>query len=386
MNSTTINFKLFRHKWKIISLTLIGLGGAIYFYFTNTPPWQSEAKILIRYVADREKMQPDQSGTRIMSPDIGHNVIYSEMEILTSFDLAAEVATNIGPEKILAKLGGGNSPIAAAAVIEGGLRVDVWTNSSVVHVFFRHPDPNIVQPVLTQLINVYLEKHALVHSDVGASDDFLMAQISQLTQQLQDTDDNLRFTKTNAGIVSVEDSQKFYSSELSTVQQEIFQLEEQLDENQVQAQALKSAGQLNLLSTNNSTQLGTNNAVPWSSIPTRLRFLNFKKSELQADAANLEVTANKISGLERQKQMYEANLEYWQKEQQQKRLAVEMGSEGVANIQRIQHPSPPYKDFRKFYKTIWLMIFGGLVFGLIWAFISECCLYFSVKRAVNIKI
>jgi hypothetical protein len=170
------------------------------------------------------------------------------------------------------------------------------------------------------------------------------------------------------------------------VQQEIFQLEEQLDENQVQAQALKSAGQLNLLSTNNSTQLGTNNAVPWSSIPTRLRFLNFKKSELQADAANLEVTANKISGLERQKQMYEANLEYWQKEQQQKRLAVEMGSEGVANIQRIQHPSPPYKDFRKFYKTIWLMIFGGLVFGLIWAFISECCLYFSVKRAVNIKI
>jgi uncharacterized protein involved in exopolysaccharide biosynthesis len=205
MNSTTINFKLFRHKWKIISLTLIGLGGAIYFYFTNTPPWQSEAKILIRYVADREKMQPDQSGTRIMSPDIGHNVIYSEMEILTSFDLAAEVATNIGPEKILAKLGGGNSPIAAAAVIEGGLRVDVWTNSSVVHVFFRHPDPNIVQPVLTQLINVYLEKHALVHSDVGASDDFLMAQISQLTQQLQDTDDNLRFTKTNAGIVSVVD-------------------------------------------------------------------------------------------------------------------------------------------------------------------------------------
>src|ERR1035437_8809333 len=106
-----IFFVVFRHKWKIIILTLIGLAAAAAYYFTRQPLYQSQAKIFIRYISDSHPLNPLDNNSRVTSLiDQGQNVMNSEMEILTSLDLAAKVATNFGPNKILAKLGGGSNP------------------------------------------------------------------------------------------------------------------------------------------------------------------------------------------------------------------------------------------------------------------------------------
>src|SRR5438445_205325 len=70
--------------------------------------------------------------------ELGENIINSELEILTSLDLAQEVVTkqDIGPEKILAKAGGGADPQRAAALIRKGLIVDVPKRSSVIRLVF----------------------------------------------------------------------------------------------------------------------------------------------------------------------------------------------------------------------------------------------------------
>jgi len=57
----------------------------------------------------------------------------------------------------------------------------------------------------------------------------------------------------------------------------------------------------------------------------------------------------------------------------------------VSNINRIQQPSPPYKDFAAFYKKVCLLIFGGLGAGLAWAFLIEFFLDHSVKRAGEVE-
>src|ERR1017187_9673330 len=107
-----------RHKWKIIILSLTGLLAAAIFYFSHQPPCQSEAKIFIRYITDSHALNPSDSNSRVTSLiDLNQDVMNSEMAILMSYDLAAKVATNFGPAKILAKLGGGSDAAAAACAV-----------------------------------------------------------------------------------------------------------------------------------------------------------------------------------------------------------------------------------------------------------------------------
>ena len=80
-----IYFVVFRHKWKIIILTLLGLAAATYFYFTRQPLYQSEAEIFIKYVTDSHALNPSDSNSHVTSLiDLNQNVINSEMAILMS--------------------------------------------------------------------------------------------------------------------------------------------------------------------------------------------------------------------------------------------------------------------------------------------------------------
>jgi polysaccharide biosynthesis transport protein len=50
MNVGDIYYVVFRHKWKIILLSLAGIAAATAVYFHNPPPYQSQAELLIQYV------------------------------------------------------------------------------------------------------------------------------------------------------------------------------------------------------------------------------------------------------------------------------------------------------------------------------------------------
>src|ERR1035441_5139243 len=237
-----IYFVVFRHKWKIIILTLLGLAAATFFYFTRQPLYQSEAEIFIRYVTDSHDLNPSENNSRVTSLiDLNQNVINSEMAILMSYDLAAKVATNFGPEKILAKLGGGSNPTAAASAVKGHLKVENMKDSSVIFVTFRHPDPDLVQPVLSEIITDYQNKHALVHRSIGMSDETLQEKTTQLRLEIRQTEDLLRQAKTNAGIISIADTEKSYSEEMMRINRELFQAKASLAEHSVRLQQLTNA-------------------------------------------------------------------------------------------------------------------------------------------------
>ena len=172
---------------------------------------------------------------------MNQNVMNSEMAILTSFDLAAKVATNFGPDKILAKLGGGSSATAAASAVQAHLKVESMKDSSVIYVIFRHPDPDLVQPVLSEIISDYLDKHTKVHSAIGMSDDLLDERITQLRLEIAQTEDLLRIEKTNAGIISVADTEKSYSEEMARIHDELLQARASLFEHQTSLKELAVA-------------------------------------------------------------------------------------------------------------------------------------------------
>ena len=152
------------------------------------------------------------------------------MQILTSLDLARQVAETIGPEKILAKAGGGKDVNVAAALVRRNLVVDVPPHSSVIRVVFQHPDPTVVRPVLTAIIDAYLKKHAEIHEAVGIVGDFLTQETDQLRSRLVQTEDELRKAKDKAGIISLEDSQKANIDQIARIREEILSAEAELAE------------------------------------------------------------------------------------------------------------------------------------------------------------
>jgi uncharacterized protein involved in exopolysaccharide biosynthesis/Mrp family chromosome partitioning ATPase len=227
-----IYFVLFRHKWKIILSAAAGILAAVAALVVNRPLYQSEAKLFIRYILESKSPTPDFMDSRIKSTDTGANIINSEIEILTSLDLAQQVVDTIGAEKILAKAGGGKDRNQAATLVKEGLSVEVPYKSSVIRIVFQHPDPEVVQPVLNEVIDDYFKKHAEIHRAAGTSDDFLTQETDQLRSKLAQTEQELRKAKNKAGVISLDDSRKAYTEQIAKIRQEIFDAEAQLAERQ----------------------------------------------------------------------------------------------------------------------------------------------------------
>src|SRR5436189_4728408 len=102
INLSDILFALFKRKWTIILCALVGIIAAATFYFLYPPVYESQAKLLVRYVLERSAVDPiEAEKAATASNDTTDKVIGAEMEILTSWDLAVEVAQAIGPKRLL---------------------------------------------------------------------------------------------------------------------------------------------------------------------------------------------------------------------------------------------------------------------------------------------
>lgn len=251
-------YVIFRHKWKIIILSLLSIGGAIALPFVRPAPYESEAKLYIRYVV--ESSSPGQVGdnsSKIRSPDMrGDSILNTEIEILTSMDLAQEVAGAIGPDKVLAKLGGGADPLKAAVVIQRRISAAVPLHTSVICLSFKHPDARIVQPVLRSLIDVYFKKHAQIHA-VGAFDEFLTQETDVRRTQVAQTEEELRKAKSKAGIISLDGTKATYSAELARLQEQLFDTQAELADHQAALGEMRKSLQENLWAPTNEASTAT---------------------------------------------------------------------------------------------------------------------------------
>jgi uncharacterized protein involved in exopolysaccharide biosynthesis/Mrp family chromosome partitioning ATPase len=452
-----IYFVLFRHKWKIIFLSAAGIATGVAYYLLNPPPFQSEAELLVRYVLDSRSPNPASNDTAMTSPTGPEDsIINSEIKILTSFDIAEQVAKDVGPEKILARLGGGSDPIKAATVIKNNLFVEAPDNGSVIDIIFRNPNPAVVQPVLQEIISAYLDKHLEVHQSVGKSDDFLTEETAQLSSQITQTENELLAVKTNAGIISIEIAEKSYAEQIARIHEELLQAEADLAEHQV---ALKSgmAGTAPGIEASSDTQEEYQNIcahldflksrqndyltqqgfteenklvvetrgqiaetgklkanleekypslagsyIPASNLTAqpsssaggmeglvspqlKINVLKQELNQLQAEAANVDEAESKISDLQRKKQVQEGNYQYFATSLEQSRINETLGSGRVSNINLIQTPTPPFKDRSQKLKTMLMMMVGGILGGVAWAFLIEFYFDTSVKRSIEVE-
>src|SRR5262249_28611979 len=155
-----IYYILFRRKWIIIACSLLGIGAAAAVFAIKPPRYRSEAKLYIRYVVESKSLNPpgNNSDAKLLNEQEA-SILNAELEFLQSLDVAKLVVSNLGPARILTKLGGGSNYDRAVGVVSGYMDVLPPGRSSVISITYEHPDPDVAKEVLNQIIAAYIWKH-----------------------------------------------------------------------------------------------------------------------------------------------------------------------------------------------------------------------------------
>lgn len=234
-------YVVFKHKWKIALLTLLGLGAAAgYAYKTlNKPSYESVAKLMVQYVVERSSIDPEAEGQMM-----GGGML-TEMEILTSDDTAVEVARKVGPERLVSTEGGEAATAQQAAVgILKALQVDSpeasRQQSNILHISYRSHDPELCVEVLQRLIETYFTRHLELHRSTEAFDQ-VAKQADQSLAALRQTEAEINRLKEQSGVLTVEATMAEFEARRQAIRQSYQEVEAQVAEQRAKVASLETS-------------------------------------------------------------------------------------------------------------------------------------------------
>jgi polysaccharide biosynthesis transport protein len=443
-------FTVFRHKWLILAFVCLGVAGAVAVRFVRPPLYVSKARLMVHFVLNtREAPSTTPDGPHAQTLDAGaQSILNAEIDILTSLDVAAKVADIIGPEKILAKKGGGADRMAAAGVICSGIEV-APPKSSILSISFKHPDREIVQPALEALLQAYMLKHRDVRL---MPDDYLLQQRDELRTKLARTEEQLKSLKLNAKMPFPEEASRSFQRQIAKVQDELLDAQRELLERKalegdkpdgavgetggietsMPAETLSSYSftttrleelkrqQNDLLLQYKEahplvqnvrerikrlqdqktglerehpslatllvggTHLGTN-TVGIGVLKARVAALSTLLSNVQAQASQVMDLEPKMAELERLRTEQQKTYESVLNRLEQQQRDESVVAGKVINMSKVQSPTPPGLDYKKMMKLVGAVLLGCVGLGLGLAFLIDLFLDRSLKRISEVE-
>jgi len=320
LNLRNILFAIFKWKRIILGFALLGIVAAAGIYFFYPAVYESDARLLVRYVLERSGVDPvdaisgqgGKSGTGITSD----GVIAAEVSIITSWDLSVQVAEALGPNRVLPNV---KAPtvLGAAAAINSGLSTTTAKGSNIIGVSYQNQKPEVATAVLNELVSRYFTKHLEVHRSAGAFD-FVSQQSDQIRARLNQTEDALKAMKAKAGVMSLKDSMDSLGAQSSHLEDAIRAEENDLAEEQAKVKQIERGGlPVDLNETDNAknnppappTQASTKDTGDYQALVTNLTKLRETELEMSAKYTpeNVLVKMNQahINDLENQKRNLE---------------------------------------------------------------------------------
>jgi succinoglycan biosynthesis transport protein ExoP len=243
LSLNNILFAIFKRKRTIIGFALFGFiaAAAVYLFFPKV--YESDARLLVRYVLERSGVDPvdAMSGSAKGGTGITNDgVIGAEVSIITSWDLSVQVAEALGPNRVLPDA---KAPtvVGAAAAINSGLATTTAKGSNIIGVSYQNPKPEVATAVLNELVSRYFTKHLEVHRSAGAFD-FVSQQSDQIRARLNQTEDALKALKTKAGVMSLQDSMASLNAQSSHMEDQLRAAENDLAEEQAKVKQIERGG------------------------------------------------------------------------------------------------------------------------------------------------
>jgi uncharacterized protein involved in exopolysaccharide biosynthesis len=305
LNPYEILFVLFRHKWKILVCAATGILAALAAYLILPPIYQSEAKLLVRYVVDRSAIDGLDSQIKTPNPQTD-TLMNSEVEILLSSDLAREVAQELGTERLMPGAGAKATIEDATQIIYHGLDISVVKGTNIISISFKSNNSKLPMPILQELVKLYFDKHLEIHRSVGAFD-FVAKETADLLNQLNQTEAELKDLKTRAGVISLAESRAALATELGKSQTELDSTEGELASQQALVKDLEKS-----LAVTDASQPDASARPPSGDVVQKYQSLVNRLTQLQQQETELlsrytpenrlvKVKEGQIAGLEKQR-------------------------------------------------------------------------------------
>jgi uncharacterized protein involved in exopolysaccharide biosynthesis len=213
-------FILFRHKWKIFLCATAGIAAAVAVYLLLPPLYESQAKLLVRYVVERSTV--DALDNSVKTPGSENmNLIKSEVEILTSLDLVMQVAEAVGVERLLRGSSVKDMKAEAVRSILRNLHVTAVSETNIISLSYKNTDPELAVQVLKELVSRYFDKHLEVHRSATGAFDFVRKETDQLRARLNQTEKELEELEGQAGIISPAETTATLNAELAKGEEEL---------------------------------------------------------------------------------------------------------------------------------------------------------------------
>src|SRR6266480_6008300 len=399
-----IFFALFKRKGTIMVCAALGIIAAAAFYFLYPPSYESQAKLLVRYVLERSAVDPiEAEKAAIASNSEGDRVIGAEMEILTSWDLAMQVAEAIGPKRLLppstdlltkvAHAIGLKTPSAAATEGEAAssiiLNLKVISNkgSNIIFVSYKNHDLQMATLVLQELLSRYFVKHLEVHRSAGAFD-FVTQQTDQVRARLNQTEDALKSLRDKTGIVSLKDGSTALTAEAAKTQEALNAAEAELAEGKAlvkQTAENKSKKWKSQLSVPPTLLPPASQKARVAGIEAKVEALKSRLHDIQQRTKQLSELTPQIVELERKRELDEANYKYFAESLEKARIDEALDPSKMPNISAVQRPSPPILEIKRRYKITLALAGAGLALGLALALLRGLVLNRTVGRPLELE-
>jgi Mrp family chromosome partitioning ATPase/uncharacterized protein involved in exopolysaccharide biosynthesis len=261
----------------IAILSLLGIASSAAIFNLWPFPYSSEARLFIRYVSDTRTPSDIAGPANVKLPDSrGANIVNSELEILSSRDLALQVASNLGPRRVLGPAANSNNIEEAAGFIWAHLTNYVPKDCDVIILRFSAQDPEIVRPVLSGIIAAYKKKYAEIHLGTGASEEWLQTQTDESKTHLKETIDALQREKINLGITSIDDAKKNEAEFMAKTQEAKFEAQTELAQVRAAIAALRArlpGSEANTAAANAAAHSNAAPAAPTPDVQTKYQNL-----------------------------------------------------------------------------------------------------------------
>lgn len=386
-----ILFALFKRKWTIIVCAAMGIIAAAAVYFGFPPIWfppvyESQAKLLVRYVLERSAVDSYEAtniGAAAASNNASDRVIGAEIEILTSWDLAMQVAQAIGPKRLLPDAGDAATETAAAGTISSGLTASYTKGSNIIFVSYKNGDPQLATLVLQELLSRYFVKHLEVHRSAGAFD-FVTQQTDQVRAHLNQTEDALKALRDKAGITSLKDGLDALTADAAKTQERLSGAEADLAEQQALANQVTET-KSKAWKARSSEKSPLSEKARLAGTQAKVEALKSQLREIQQKTKQLTDLAPQIEELERKREMDATNYKYFATALEKARIDEALDPAKIPNISAVQRPSPPSVVTAKRNKIVVGLAGGGLALGVALVLLRGLVLNRTVGRPLQLE-
>src|SRR5713101_2151067 len=387
MNLSDILFALFKRKRTIMLCAAVGIISAAAFYFFYPPVYESQAKLLVRYVLERSSIESTNAAPAVASSNYNTDrVIGAEIEILTSWDLAVQVAQAIGPKRLLPRSGQAATETEAARAISLGLNVISNKGSNIIFVSYKNHDPQIATLVLQELLSRYFVKHLEVHRSAGAFD-FVTQQTDQVRTRLNQTEDALKSLRDKTGIVSLKEGSDALTAEAAKTQEDLNAAEAELAEQKAvvnqMGESKSKKGWKKKSSPSEKSPLTEKAHV--AGIEAKVETLKSRLHDIQQRMKQLSELSPQMEELERKRELDETNYKYFAASLEKARIDEALDPSKMPNISAVQRPSPPMLETKTHDKIALGLAGGGAALGIALALLRGLVLNRTVRRPLELE-